>query len=69
MEDAEDSAAGPPQRTCFAELGFKTQPTVGNTEKEKATKSMFEKSQMHGQENKRKCKRRKHVGQSFHKPG
>ena len=42
------------------------QPTVGDTEKEKATKSMYKRKQ---EENERKCKRKKHVVESLHKPG
>ena len=42
------------------------QPTVGDTEKEKAMKLMYKRRQ---EENKRKCKRKKHVVESLHKPG
>ena len=44
MKGEEDSASGPPRGTCFAESSG-TQPTVGDTEKEKATKSMYNRSQ------------------------
>ena len=46
MEGAENSGAGPPLSTCFAELSAKRSCRVGNTEKEKATKSMYERSQV-----------------------
>ena len=68
MKGEEDSASGPPRGTCFAESSG-TQPTVGDTEKEKATKSMYNRSQRGQEENKRKCKRRKRVVESLHKPG
>ena len=45
MKNGEDSMAGPPQRTCFESSPEHSQCMFGDTEKEKATKSMYNRSQ------------------------
>ena len=65
IEDAEDSAAGYLQRMCFVELSAECR---WHWERESDGVNVQKKPR--GQEEKqRKCKRKKHVVDSLHKPG
>ena len=67
MEDGEDSAAAPPQRTCFVESSAeRSQRLATLRNRMQCTKEAKSKK---AKENKRNCKGRKHVVESLHKPG
>ena len=62
MEDAEDSAAGPLQRTC-AESSVECSRRLATLRKRKQ-QSQCTKEAKRAEENERKCKRKKHVVES-----
>ena len=67
MEDGEDSAAAPPQHTCFVELSAeRSRRLVTLRNRMQCTKEAKSKK---ANENKRNCKGRKHVVESLLKPG
>ena len=67
MEDREDSAAAPPQCTCFVESSAeRSQRLAMLRNRMQCTKEVKSKK---AKENKRNCKGRKHVVESLHKPG
>ena len=67
VEDGEDSAAGPPQRTCFVESSAERSRWLATLRKNKQ-RSQCTKAKR-ANENKRNCKGRKHVVESLHKAG
>ena len=67
MEDGEDSAAAPPQRTCFVESSAeRSQRLATLRNRMQCTKEAKSKK---AKEKKGNCKGRKHVVESLHKPG
>ena len=67
MEDGKDSAAGPPQRTCFVELSAECSQWLATLRKIKQrSQCTKEAKSKRAKENKRNCKGRKHVVESLH---
>ena len=58
MEDAEDSAAGPPQCTCFAEPSAERSQWLATLRKRKQ-RSLWTKKPRRQEENERMCKKKK----------
>ena len=67
MEDAEDSTAGPPQRTCFAELSAECSRRLATLRRE-SNKVNVQKEPKRQEEIQLKWKK-KHIVESLHKPG
>ena len=67
MEDVEDSATHPPQRMCFAESSAECSWRLATLRKRKQ-QNLWTKKRKQQEENERKCKRKKHVVESLHKP-
>ena len=68
MEDAEDSAAGPPQYTCFVKLSVKHSQWLATLRKRKQwSQCTYEWSQVG--KNTRESAKGEHIGESLHKPG
>ena len=67
MDDREDSAAGPPQRTCFVDLHAERSRRLVMLRKSKQrSQCTKEAKSKRAKENKRNCKGRKHVVESLH---
>ena len=67
MEDAVDSAAGPPQRTCFAESSAERSQRLATLRKRKQQSQCTKKAKKARREPD-KVQTKKHIVESLHKP-
>ena len=66
MEDEEDSVAGPPQRTCFAELSAERRRWLATLMRKQ--QSQCTKEAMRARRKPDKVQKKKYVVESLHKP-